>query len=475
MSKFLSLLTVLLLLLATGASANQEQQHKKKKGGGGGGVGMGISIDVIQLLNKTTKKKKTAAPAPAPVKKKTASTPAKKKTATKTKTATATARKPNSGVPPKGETRFRKNEVLFVLKPNSSSDALAAVVQTQNLRRIAEAPLQLLSRTVHRYAITDNRTLSQVIAALEANPNIESAQPNYRYELIESAASTAGEQLQYANAKLRIAEAHKWVTGKDVVVALIDSRVDAAHDALRQSIKASYTAVDNLSTEADTHGTAMAGAIAGNGQTIGTAPQSRLLAVECFSKDKEGRMEGVSFNILKGVDWAYGEEAFIINMSFAGPRDPLLGRLMKAAAREGVILVAAAGNAGPESLPLYPAAEESALAITATDARDRLFKMANRGKHIAVAAPGVGVLVLAPGNSTAMTTGTSVAAAHISGLAALAMERATKIDAAAFRKILKESASKLQAPANSVGAGQADAFSLVEKAAGLAPNQTAQQ
>lgn len=459
--KFLALMAVILLgavmLTANHARAEEDEDNN-------GGIGIGISIDVTKILKK--KKKQTTAPAPAP---------AKKKTVAKPKDASAGSLKPVGGVPPKGENRYRNDEVLFVLKPASPADALAAVIQAQNLRRIDEAPLQLLQRTVHRYAITDGRTVSQVIAALEANPNIESAQPDYQYELTESSSSAVGEQLQYANVKLRVDEAHKWVTGKNVVVAVIDSRIDTTHEALQNSIKDSYSAVDYPSTEADTHGTAMAGAIAAHGQILGTAPESRLLAVECFSKDKDGHMEGITFNILKGVDWAHAQAAFIINMSFAGPRDPLLSRLMNAAAKSGVILVAAAGNAGAKSPPLYPAADESAVAVSATDSRDRLFKLANRGKYIAVAAPGVEIIALAPGNSTAITTGTSVAAAHISGLAALAMERAIKINAEDFRRILKESASKLQAPANSVGAGRADAMTLVDEAAKLDPNLTAQQ
>jgi subtilisin family serine protease len=460
--KFLALISVILLSLAMLMAANVRVNANEDEDNGG--VGIGISIDVMKLLKK--KKKQATVPAPAP---------AKKKTVAKPKDTSVASKKPIGGVPPKGETRYRRDEVLFVLKPTSPADALANVVRAQNLSRIAEAPLQLLRRTVHRYAITDNRSLSQVIAALEADPTVESAQPNYQYELIESSTSAPGTQLQYANVKLHVAEAHKSVTGKDVIVALIDSRVDASHEALELSIKNSYSSIDYPSTEADAHGTAMAGAIAGHGQTVGTAPQSRLLAVECFSKDKEGHMEGVTFNILKGVDWAHSRAALIINMSFAGPRDPLLSRLMRAAAKNGVILVAAAGNAGAKSPPLYPGADENALAVTATDSRDRVFKLANRGKYIAVAAPGVDVIVLAPGNSTAMSSGTSVAAAHISGLAALAMERAIKIDAVAFRRILKESASKLQAPPNSVGAGQANALKLVEKAAELDPNHIAQQ
>ncbi len=465
--KLLALVTAVLLGL-TLLTANHTRANENQ----GGGLGIGVSIDVMKLL----KKKKAAAPVPTKKKKQTATpAPAKKKPSTKPKLVTAHSLEPIGGVPPNGETRYNIDEVLFVLKPNSPADALADVVQTQNLRRVDEALLQLLNRTVHRYAITDGRTVSQVIIALEANPDIESAQPDYHYELTESSGSADSGQLQYANVKLRVGEAHKRATGKDVVVALIDSRIDTFHNSLQNSIKNSYAAVDYPSTAADGHGTAMAGAIAAHGQILGTAPQSKLLAIECFSKDPEGQMGGITFNILKGVDWAHSQTASIINMSFAGPRDPLLSRLMKTAAGKGVIFVASAGNAGTKSLPLYPAADENAVAVSATDSRDRVFKLANRGTYIAVAAPGVEIIVLAPGNTSAITTGTSVAAAHISGLAALAMERAGKIDANTFRKILRDSASKLKAPANAVGAGRADAMVLVDEAEKLDANLIVQQ
>ena len=157
--KFLALMAVILLgaVMLTANHARAEENEDNN-----GGIGIGISIDVTKILKK--KKKQTTAPAPAP---------AKKKIVAKPKDASAGSLKPVGGVPPKGENRYHKDEVLFVLKPASPADALAAVVQAQNLRRIDEAPLQLLQRTVHRYAITDGRTVSQVITALEANPNIE--------------------------------------------------------------------------------------------------------------------------------------------------------------------------------------------------------------------------------------------------------------------------------------------------------------
>jgi subtilisin family serine protease len=110
-------------------------------------------------------------------------------------------------------------------------------------------------------------------------------------------------------------------------------------------------------------------------------------------------------------------------MSFTGPRDPSIAQKMARTRKQGLILIAAAGNAGPKSSPLYPAAYPNVIAVTATDADDRLFQGANRGNHIAVAAPGVDLLLPAPEAGYQMTTGTSFAAAEVSGIAALLLER----------------------------------------------------
>src|SRR6266511_1632151 len=110
-------------------------------------------------------------------------------------------------------------------------------------------------------------------------------------------------------------------------------------------------------------------------------------------------------------------------MSFAGPADPRLQDALLKANRKGIELIAAAGNAGPNSKPLFPAADPNVIAVTATDMDDSLFSGANRGKHIAVAAPGVDILAPAPDGAYQFTTGTSVAAAEVSGVAALLIER----------------------------------------------------
>ena len=107
------------------------------------------------------------------------------------------------------------------------------------------------------------------------------------------------------------------------------------------------------------------------------------------------------------------------------------------------MLIAAAGNAGPKSPPLFPGADPNVLAVTATDTDDNLFVQANRGRHIGVAAPGVDILVPAPGAGYQFTTGTSVAAAHVSGVAALLMAHKPEASVETIRAILLSTAKDL--------------------------------
>jgi len=116
---------------------------------------------------------------------------------------------------------------------------------------------------------------------------------------------------------------------------------------------------------------------------------------------------------------------------------------IKLAYDRGIVLVAAAGNAGAKSPPLFPGADPFVIAVTATDVADKLFTGANRGKYISVAAPGVDILVPAPENTYQFTTGTSVAAAEVSGIVALLLDRNPKLTSADVRRILQSSARRL--------------------------------
>ena len=128
-----------------------------------------------------------------------------------------------------------------------------------------------------------------------------------------------------------------------------------------------------------------------------------------------------------------------------------------------IVMVAAAGNAGAKSPPLYPAANENVIAVSATDDQDRLFSASNRGGYVAVAAPGVDIFLPAPDDKYQMTSGTSFSAAYVSGIAALALERNPALKPDELRTILTKTARDLGVPGRDdlFGAGEADAYATV--------------
>ena len=289
-----------------------------------------------------------------------------------------------------------------------------------------------------------------MIRALAAVQLIAVAQPQYVYGLDqqpgapEPAARSEGQPgdaAQYILQKLSLAEVHRMVKGTNVPIAVIDSEIDVTHPDLEGVVAQRYDAV-GAPDKPHPHGTGMAGAIAAHQRLLGAAPAARLFAVRAFSTSA-ATAESTTFNILKGINWAVGQGVRVINMSFAGPKDPSLERALKAAYDKNIVLIAAAGNAGPKSPPLYPGADPSVIAVTATDVDDKLFTAANRGKYISVAAPGVDILVPAPDNNYQLTTGTSVAAAEVSGIVALLLERNPKLRPADIRRILTASAKRL--------------------------------
>lgn len=364
-----------------------------------------------------------------------------------------------SGIPPVGERRYVPNEVVVALPSALSPQALDALARRHGLVRLQTESIGLTGTTFHRWRIADARSVSDVIRALEADGGVRTAQPNYRFTLQQgpAAAGSPAPVQQYAVDKLDLAQAHRLATGTTCLVAVIDSGVDGAHPEIAAAIADRFDAVDP-SAPPDNHGTAIAGAIAAHAQLTGVAPSARILAIRAFTKS-----ESTTLAILKGIDWAVARGARVINMSFAGPQDPEIARALAAARRKGVLLVAAAGNAGPQSPPLYPAADPNVIAVAATDADDRLLKVANRGRHIALAAPGVDIVLPATGGGYQVSSGTSVAAAHVSGIAALLLELKPGLAPDAARKILQSTARDLgpKGRDDQFGAGVANAYRAV--------------
>ena len=101
---------------------------------------------------------------------------------------------------------------------------------------------------------------------------------------------------------------------------------------------------------------------------------------------------------------------------------------------------------GAKSPPLYPAANPNVIAVSGTDAQEKLFAASNRGNHIAIAAPGADIFLPAPDEKYQITSGTSFSAAYVSGVAALMLERNPALKPNDLRAILDENRPRSRHP-----------------------------
>jgi subtilisin family serine protease len=371
----------------------------------------------------------------------------------------STARRNPSGAPPANERRLVPDEVVIELRNTVTPQQVNALQTRSRLERLEQTTSQLAGTTLYRWRIPDRRSVTAVVRELETENIVASAQPNYVYTLqqADAPAKAEGDPAQYELAKLQLPQAHKLAKGGRVLVAVIDSGIDATHPDLAGSIADSFNTLPTPAAP-HSHGTAIAGLIAAHGKLAGAAPDAQILAVRAFDP-ASASAQATTFGILKGLDWAAAHGARVINMSFAGPADPAVHRSLEAATKRDIVLVAAAGNAGAKSPPLFPAAYPQVIAVSATDADDKLFEQSNRGRHIAVAAPGNQLLLLAPGGYT-QASGTSFSAAEISGIVALMIERNNALTPAEVRVILTATAKDLgpRGKDTMFGAGLADAY-----------------
>jgi subtilisin family serine protease len=361
---------------------------------------------------------------------------------------------------------FVPAEVLFSIAASASVDDIVA---RYSLSRIETIDLTLTGTRLVRARITKGRDAPGMVRVLKADPQIALAQVNHLYALqAEDKGAPAGDlaAVQYAPEKIHAIEAHQTAEGDTIRVAVIDSGIDATHPELVGSIDPSAS-----SQTIGAHGTAIAGVIAAHARLVGISPKVQLIGYDAFIGLGDSAAQGSTVDILKSLDKAASAGARVVNMSFSGPKDDLLSKTLTAARDRGLVLIAAAGNGGPKAAPAYPAADPAVIAVTATDAGDKVYASANAGAYVAIAAPGVDILSAGPAGSYQQLSGTSLAAAHVAGVAALLIERQPSITPHEVRAILTSTAQDLGKP------GRDDIFGagLVDASAALAamPSKTA--
>jgi subtilisin family serine protease len=360
---------------------------------------------------------------------------------------------------------FVPDEVLLILPLGNSAQSEEQIAARYNLNILQRLDFTLLASRIVRCRIPDGRSVSAVLLALQGDGQINAAQPNYYYRRQAAGSAPFSSGIQYALEKLQVDAAHTLATGRGALIAVVDTGIDKRHPDLVAAVEASFDATDGAPAPDDPHGTAIAGIIAAHGAIQGVAPDAKVLDVRVFEAgaDGAGPFANTMF-LLRGLQWADEHGARILNLSLAGPRDDLTGLAIAALARKNIVIVAAAGNAGASAPSAYPAAFDDVIAVTATDLRDALYAAANHGMYIAVAAPGVDVIAPAFDETYQMNSGTSFAAAHVSGVIALMLERGAKTSIRDIRAVLQSAAKDLGPPGidEQFGAGRISALAVLK-------------
>lgn len=197
--------------------------------------------------------------------------------------------------------------------------------------------------------------------------------------------------------------------GPGAPIGLIDGGV-ASHPALPGGIVQRGFA-EGAPKPGD-HATAIASILVGRGVVHGVSPQSRLFAADVYGRDPAG---GNALAIARALGWLAASRVAVINISLAGPPNPLLARAVAAADQRGVLMVAAVGNDGAAAPPAYPASYPQVIAITGVDAHDRPLIEAGKAAHLDFAAPGADLLAATASGGTKKMRGTSFAAPFVTG------------------------------------------------------------
>nr|WP_221377753.1 S8 family serine peptidase [Actinoplanes polyasparticus] len=234
---------------------------------------------------------------------------------------------------------------------------------------------------------------------------------------------------QWDFSKIRVGDAWPKSTGAGIIVAVLDTGVDAKHPDLAANVLTGYDAIANtagVSTDTNGHGTHVAGTIAavtGNGVGVSAvAPNAKVLPVRVLAANGSGYMSDVA----EGIVWAADHGAGVINMSLGTTsKVTAVTNAIAYARNKGVTVVAAAGNERTAGSPTsYPAADAGVLGVAATDSSDKIGTYSNAGSYVDVAAPGTAILSTYPtalGGRTGYgsMSGTSMASPHVAAVAAL--------------------------------------------------------
>lgn len=368
---------------------------------------------------------------------------------------------------------YRSNEVVVQVDPQagSSIDEINHDHGTSTLEEVSpDAGVYVVRTSPGEDAATETTELGYDQRVRYAEPNLIGQLPEASGSQIKGWGGFDPEPLttQYASELIGLSQAHELSHGQATVVAVIDTGVQLDHPALAGSLtEARYDFVDQTATPDDVgnnvddngdgtidegvgHGTHVAGII----HLI--APEAKIMPLRALDSDGNGDLA----SLIQAINFAVNNGANVINLSLGMPqRSYLLSGAIRSATRQGVVVIAAAGNLR-SNLSQYPAADSCALAVASIDSSDMLSAFSNYGSWVDFAAPGEAIYSTYPRDGYAWWSGTSMAAPFVSGQAALLHSLAPTLNARDMANLIAATARPIDgqnpAFAGMLGAGQID-------------------
>lgn len=322
----------------------------------------------------------------------------------------------NAGAAPPARAGSSPRDYGMPLQYGVSANARAAVEQIASehrLQPVTQWPIAQLGVHCIVYRMSAGQAQAEVLGRLRADPRVDSAQPLNAFTTYASTYNDPYAGLQRSLPAMGVPEAHALVRGRGVTVAVIDTPADVGHvDLASRAIAVrDFTGTREPGTA---HGTAVTGIIAATTNNllgiVGVAPEAKVVSLAaCWSRNEaEVRATCNSFTLAKALAAAIDLEADIVNLSLGGPSDPLLQRLVEHGLKRGMIFVGALPVAGPVGFPCDIAG------VLAVDVEGRAPRT-----RATLFAPGTDVLTLLPHDRYDFLSGSSLAAANVSGSIAL--------------------------------------------------------
>ncbi|WP_157961687.1 S8 family serine peptidase [Acuticoccus kandeliae] len=416
--------------------------------GGGGGYDGGGNTDRLIIMPpptrvivepnaepapRTTRRPRQAAPRRASPRREAAPTrrAAPRQSARRTAPAAPAVTPPAPEIPP--APLERPNEILAL----GLDDAALAALVAAGYGEIDRVTIALLGDDLVRLSVPAGTDLDAArTAVLAAAPNA-TVDVNSVYVPSEDACEGVG-CMGISLVGWPVAARASDGCGAGITLAIVDTGINPAHEALAAADIALLPLFGKTpQVSQQSHGTAVASILVGGGdeRIKGLLPRARLVAVDAFEDDAEGRTLSDAYRLVAALDLVAAETPTVLNLSLSGPANAILEKALDAVADKGILIVAAVGNEGPAAPPQYPAAYDTVVAVTAVDAESRIYRRAVRGDHVDFAAPGVEIWTAASVRGAKPKSGTSFASPFVAAALALAARNGATDKPAALTRV----------------------------------------